>query len=801
MKSNSTTNRWWDLPAASLLLVALATAASRLEVTGWTEHLNIPRTLVVLGVLAGLALGQSSFSPRVSRFLGFAYGLFAVPWLVGNTIGNEIGWQDRLFIIGERLMVIILQIYERDVVQDSLLFVVLMAVLFWFLSVHAGYTLTRYANAWRAILPTGLAIFVIHTFDPVIPRRAWYLAVYLFFSLVLVARVTFLQHRASWRKSRTALPPNLGLDFIRFALIATAVIVLFAWTAPALAQTIPSAERVYQRIRQPWNILRDNFDNAFASLQATVGVVNDYYGSSVVLGRGNRLTDQPVLLVKVNNPPPRGIRFYWRGRSYDTYLNGQWHSTPANSIFFDPLTDEFEIGDYQGRWLGSFEIIAQAAMSTMLTPEQPVWVSRSVRASLDINPDDTADIVTFRTDPSIQAGDFYIVEASVSAPTIAQMLSAGEDYPEWVEERYLQLPDTITDRTRALAEQITAGLDTPYEKVVAVTQYLRENITYNETVPVKPNNREAVDWFLFDIREGFCNYYASAEVVLLRSIGIPARWSAGYAQGERQEDGRYLVRQQDAHAWPEVYFPNIGWVEFEPTVSQEPIARLEGSQGLNFERDFGEDDRPTPPQENLPEVDPGLLRERDMNQAFGGDLGVGESQLNAILSFLPWVASLAAAGTLLFLAWRYQERLPLDTVPIAMERSMLRLGFTPPKRLRLWAYRASLSPMAKAYLEINRALTRLGSPPSLAETPSERGLSLERSLPEVADPTRRLVSAYEAGMFSIEEPDVDSASADGREIRSVSYRAWAVRFFQRLIAPIQKPERSRYRHLQMDENR
>jgi len=127
-----------------------------------------------------------------------------------------------------------------------------------------------------------------------------------------------------------------------------------------------------------------------------------------------------------------------------------------------------------------------------------------------------------------------------------------------VKERYLKLPSSITQRTRQLAQDITQGLDNPYDKVAAVTEYLRQNITYKDKIPATPRDRETIDWFLFDIQVGYCNYYATAEVILLRALGIPARWAIGYAQGERLETGMYLVRELNAHSWPEVYFSGIG---------------------------------------------------------------------------------------------------------------------------------------------------------------------------------------------------------------------------------------------------
>ena len=163
-----------------------------------------------------------------------------------------------------------------------------MSILFWVISVHAGYSLVRHGNAWRAILPAGLTMLVIHSYDPYITRRIWFLAVYLFFTLLLVARVTFTQQR-QWKQNRTFVAPDLGFDWIRFTLLASMVLILFSWAVPAVAETLPPAQQAWQYIRRPWVELQDKMSNAFSSLQSSVGVINDYYGDTLSLGRGSVL--------------------------------------------------------------------------------------------------------------------------------------------------------------------------------------------------------------------------------------------------------------------------------------------------------------------------------------------------------------------------------------------------------------------------------------------------------------------------------------------------------------------------------
>src|SRR5205823_12348521 len=102
----------------------------------------------------------------------------------------------------------------------------------------------------------------------------------------------------------------------------------------------------------------------------------------------------------------------------------------------------------------------------------------------------------------------------------------------------------------------------------------RKNITYDQNIDAPPSNVDPVDYVLFTTRRGYCNYYASAEVIMLRSLGIPARLAVGFNQGQVDTStNTFHILEQNAHAWPEVFFPNYGWVEFEPTASEAPLVR------------------------------------------------------------------------------------------------------------------------------------------------------------------------------------------------------------------------------------
>jgi transglutaminase-like putative cysteine protease len=171
----------------------------------------------------------------------------------------------------------------------------------------------------------------------------------------------------------------------------------------------------------------------------------------------------------------------------------------------------------------------------------------------------------------LKAGQSYRVVSSITIAGEASLRTAGTEYPSWIVPRYLQLPDNLPDRVRLLAEQIARGRETPYDKAVAIQDYLR-NIPYSQQIDGPAPGQDGVDYFLFEAKEGYCDYYASAMVTMLRAVGIPARYVRGFSLGE-QDDATFHVLASDAHAWPEVFFPGYGWIEFEPTSAQPIIVR------------------------------------------------------------------------------------------------------------------------------------------------------------------------------------------------------------------------------------
>ncbi len=144
---------------------------------------------------------------------------------------------------------------------------------------------------------------------------------------------------------------------------------------------------------------------------------------------------------------------------------------------------------------------------------------------------------------------------------------------------FLQLPDNITERTRSLAKTITKDARNDYQRISMLTNYLRDNYTYQLIPPTYPLDQEVCDYFLFESKVGNCNQFATALTVMARSLGIPARFTTGYVPNHYNPlTGYYEIRAADGHAWVEVCLPPVGWFEFEPTPGRSDSALFEGKE-------------------------------------------------------------------------------------------------------------------------------------------------------------------------------------------------------------------------------
>ncbi|MBC8099197.1 MAG: hypothetical protein H7Y11_07120 [Armatimonadetes bacterium] len=286
-----------------------------------------------------------------------------------------------------------------------------------------------------------------------------------------------------------------------------------------------------------------------------------YYGFADALDLSYRGGLSDTVMMYVSSP----AWSYWRGYAYDFYDGRTWRQSNA----------ELETINITSRMRGSFMLDnsvprSQTFVQTfyiMQAMPNVVWVGGQP-TELYISAAQIARDVTggIRVGEGLKNGTVYSVVSSRLDFEPEALRTAGDRYPTDITVTYLQLPEAITQRTRDFAQTLTAAADNPYDQVIAIRDHLLVTYPYDYFPPPQAPNTDSVDQFLFVDQRGVCEHYTSAMIVLLRSLGIPARFAVGYGSGDFNAlSGYYEVRANDAHAWVEVYFPEYGWVPFDPT--------------------------------------------------------------------------------------------------------------------------------------------------------------------------------------------------------------------------------------------
>lgn len=277
------------------------------------------------------------------------------------------------------------------------------------------------------------------------------------------------------------------------------------------------------------------------------------------------LTDEIVLTVTADRDS------FLRGEIYDQWDGRRWTRSDASLsavVGGFVRSDRYDIGA-DGTDAFTQRIRMEAPYADLYFGAASA-VEIDARTNVAQRPDST--LATFGQ--ALGRGTTYTV-TSRRQPADEALLRATADkpVPDALLARYAS-PPVATDRVTALASQIVteAGATTTYDRIRAFEDWMGDNTGYSLDAPLSPKGVDVVDHFLFESREGWCEQIASSLVVLARSEGIPARLVTGYVASERDGlTGDYLVRASAAHAWAEVWFPQVGWVPFDPT-ADVPLA-------------------------------------------------------------------------------------------------------------------------------------------------------------------------------------------------------------------------------------
>lgn len=738
-----TQRRPWDGLAHLIMLVAALFSAWRLYATGWTEDLGRVANVAVLGFAIGSALGYSRFQKRGTFLLALVYMLVAVGWQLLGIIpfdGQTLLF-DKLSVLFGRLFTDFRELFSGKPVEDQFFVVALLCLPYWVASLYSGYHLARHASFLKSVLPNGILMLVVHIYHYTRSDYTWMFGAYLTLALALLSRLKYAADRKKWMDDRVQFSSESRLDLANTTAIAAAAVILLAWGMPYILPASPQGVLLWRNVYSEF-FPPDRFENVFASVDKETPPRASAFRTELALGTRTPQSEAVVFRVYAPDAARDIPRLYWRGQIYDFYANGKWQTTSGSEVRREPADGDLIIPDSaHGEWLGFTFDISQEGQTILYIPSQPVWANHDAIVMYSELPvqrgQDEAfyDVMALRAVPALESGELYRAGALVNNPSIPELQEAGQDYPNWVRRKYLQLPENFSPRIRELAGQIAEPYDTPFDQARAITSYLRNEIEYSGAIIPPEEGADPLEYVLFESKKGFCNYYATLEVLMLRSIGIPARLAVGYAQGEPNlQKSIYVVRERDLHAWPEVYFPEYGWVEFEPTGNQDPLERPERR----------EETADAPPAAN-PIVPPFPLEEQEPPNPELEDTAPTRDWRAALLPVLIWLGIAA----LPLLAFVLQRRFaPQWTATAALKRAIERAGWTPPRWLEKWIAFINRPVIERHFHAVNVGLGWMKRPQPAHITAGERAWILKHILPSASDSIETLLAEHQAELFT-----------------------------------------------------
>ena len=357
-----------------------------------------------------------------------------------------------------------------------------------------------------------------------------------------------------------------------------------------------------------------------------------------------------------------------------------------------------------------------------------------------------SEIVSWRFVKKLQENEPYSMVSYVSLATDDDLREAHTNYSHFITDHYLQLPETLPQRVRDKAEELTAGAENPLDRAVLIQEYLRSDVfTYDQENVIAPGRGvDGVDYFLFDTQLGYSDYFASSMTVMLRAVGVPARMAAGFAPGEYSEEARMrVIRDYDSHGWVQVFFPQYGWIDFEPTPRWETHERriITGPGS-------------------------GLLSDRGILLMTGDESDFLDPLDDESLSE-------DSAGTDGF---DLRTVLPFDVV-VVLQRSGIAAGSAALFILVLilawnWNLRG-LTPAEKAYAQMSRLGAIAGVRRRPYQTPLDYAEALGKGANDAGEPARRIAWAYSGMRYAPSGKGAETGEASEDESETMK-RQWRV---------------------------
>jgi hypothetical protein len=552
-----------------LLATVLLCPVASIVAANWVDNLFLLYWALLGGLVAGLVLARMPAPGALLHLVALILGTGGVALSVSATVPDTSTRLGQLLVLWGRLDTWLNVVQSGDAGNEPVVFLLLLALGVFVAAYASAWVLRRRHTAWLPLLLGGAMVvtnvsYAVETLPYVAPFAAA--------SVLLIARVNFRRQAAVWQKSGVRYGASIKSSTQRAALVLAILVATFGWLTPEIPPRQDVNDAVYLASR-PLRDFENGLDRAFAGIRLRgAGETLSGFSQTMVLSGQFSLADHPVL--RVTSPEAH----YWRAVAFDRYTGQGWVvGGPTTSLRVEAgqamptsieepaaqrvqLTQTVQVLEPRGDYV----VAASTPTKADVTVDADVFNAFGRRGMTPTSETTTLGVTALRA--SLASGQSYSVVSSVSRATPTMLREAGASFQRPLLQRYTRLP-RIPQRIRDLASSLTKPYTNEYDKARAVESYLR-TLNYSLSVSPPPAGRDAVDYFLFDSMTGYCDYFSSSMAVLLRSVGVPARVVAGYSTGTANGDGTFEVRDNNAHSWVEVYFPQYGWIEFDPTPAQ-----------------------------------------------------------------------------------------------------------------------------------------------------------------------------------------------------------------------------------------
>jgi len=328
--------------------------------------------------------------------------------------------------------------------------------------------------------------------------------------------------------------------------------------------------------------------NGYLSAFARSREISTGFSDRVQLGQIGEIqqSNSLVMHIQIDGDPQGSYDLKWRGVTLNVFDGKSWSNPHAQHVVASVGGGRFLLlqTGAQGRRLQPpvpaqpihYRVLMEPLVSNVffLAPTAKLLQGNYRLLSMD-----NGDAV-FDLDPEHPVSR-YEATSDIARPGPSQLRAASYDYPPEILLNYLQLP-RVDGRVVSLAKEITVAADNNYDKAAAVERYLRANFGYTLQLP-RTVPRDPLANFLFERKQGHCEYFASAMAIMLRTLGVPSRVVNGFRTGEFNDlTSQYLVRASNAHSWVEAYFPGYGWMSFDPTPAAPAQMRTGWSRSMLY---------------------------------------------------------------------------------------------------------------------------------------------------------------------------------------------------------------------------